>query len=55
VKKERVPAGKSGVEYVDIETLPPQVRAKIQNAQRGVGLHDLKLFGIFVEKVTVCE
>jgi hypothetical protein len=55
VKKERLFAGEGGVEYVDIETLVSQVRAKIQNTQGSIRLHDLKLFGVFVEKVTVCE
>jgi hypothetical protein len=55
VKKERFPAGKGSVEYIDIEALLSQVRAQIQNTQGGIGLHDLKLFGVFVEKVTVCE
>jgi hypothetical protein len=53
--EERFPAGEGSVEYIDIETLPSQVRAKIQNSQRGIRLHDLKLFRVFVKKVTVCQ
>jgi hypothetical protein len=53
MREKRVPAGERSIEYFDIEPLISEVRTQIQNTQRRVGLHDLKLFGIFVEKVTV--
>jgi hypothetical protein len=31
------------------------MRAQVQDAERSVGLHDLKLLGVFVEKVAVGE
>jgi hypothetical protein len=53
--KECVSIGEGRVEDIDIESLVSQMRAQVQDAERSVGLHDLKLLGVFVEKVAVGE
>ncbi len=53
--EESFAAGEGGVEDVDVEALLAKMRAEIQDAKRSVRLHDLKLFGIFVEKIAVRE
>src|SRR5271170_4779813 len=55
VVKERLSIGEGGIEDVDVKALLSQMRAQVQNAKRSVGLHDLKLLGIFVEEVAVRE
>src|SRR5450755_1400049 len=53
--EEDVAGRKCRIEYIDVETLLAQVRTKIQKTQWGIGLHDLKLFGVFGKKVSVSE
>src|SRR5215472_10240654 len=50
-----LPRGERGIEYFDRKTLVTQVRADVENAQGGVGLHDLKFLGIFVQEISVSE
>ncbi len=42
-----------GIVNLHIEALGPQVRGQVQDSERRVGLHDLKLLGIFPEEVAV--
>src|SRR5258705_6002114 len=53
--KERFSIGECRVEDIDIESVVTQVRAQVQDAERCVALHDLKLLGVFVEEVAVGE
>jgi hypothetical protein len=53
--EEGIAAGEGGIEDLHIESRTAQVGTEIQDAQRRIGLHDLHLFGIFVEKVTMSE
>ena len=53
--KECFSIGEGRVEDINIEALLSQMRAQIQDAKRSIGLHDLKLLGIFVEEVAVRE
>jgi hypothetical protein len=52
---KRVHAGEGGVENVYVETLVPEVRADIEDAQRDVGFANLKLLGIFEKEIAVGE
>src|SRR6185312_7404865 len=54
-RDQRFASGKGGVEDFNIEALGLQMRTQIKNAERRVGLHDLKLLRVLVEEVTVCE
>src|SRR5262249_14256590 len=44
-----------GVVNLHVKALPAQVRRKVKNPQRRVGLHNLKLLRIFAEEVAVGE
>ena len=50
-----LPGRKCGIEYLRIKALLTQMRADVQDPQRRIGLHDLKLLGIFVKKIAVSE
>ena len=49
------PVREGRIEDLDVEALLPQMRAEIEDAQRRIGLHDLQLFGIFIEVIAVRE
>jgi hypothetical protein len=51
--KEQLTARESCVKDLNVEAALPQMRTKIQDAERRIRLHDLHLLGIFVEEVTV--
>jgi hypothetical protein len=51
--EEKFTARKCGVKDFDIETLFSQMGTEIKDAEWGVELHDLKLFGILVNEITV--
>jgi hypothetical protein len=44
-----------GIENFNIHAFVAEMRADIQNPKRRIRLHDLKLFGIFVEEIPVGE
>ncbi len=43
------------IEDIYVESFGAQMRTKVKNAEGRIGLHDLKLFRIFEEKIAVCE
>jgi hypothetical protein len=55
MRENLLSAGESGIEYLHIKALLPQMRANVEEAQGDIGLEDLPLFGILIEKVTVGE
>ena len=46
---------KCGIEYVSPKAFLSEMGADIENPQGRVGLHDLKLLGVFVKKIAVSE
>ena len=47
--------GKRGVEDFHGDALGAQMRGNVEDSQRNIGLHHLKLLGVLVEEVTVGE
>jgi hypothetical protein len=52
---EHLHAGKCRVKHLDIEPLLSKMGAYIEDAQGNVGLEDLHLLRILVEKISVSE
>ncbi len=47
--------GKRGIEDLNLHTFPAQVRTDVEDPQRRIWLHDLKLLGVLVQEIAVRE